>query len=341
MLDQVFWFIIIVIVVYFFITGILYLTETPNSKFGGGELISAAIIGEKVLNSDLQPSTLSTLSTPASSPASTPKSTPKHAEKQNTTSAKIDGAKKKSPRKSRPNNVGTCSKKKSYDEYDDEKLLGEHLPKFADSFDNIVIDGNNMLFQYAISHGKSPCSTADEYVENISNMVKMLDKHFNGKNLYYVFKDSETKKQEDDLMRITKTDTARLAHKKIFEDLYKKYPNNRFVVAYGDEKYRDDYAAIWLADTLPDDTILLSRDRYRDVSDMKSQKLKFTTYGKRASKINKIINKPFNFVTKGSVKSALVGYSFNKNKDSGFYQKNKNKKSHASETVYIIGKVMS
>ncbi len=410
-----FLFIIIVIVVYFMISAVIYLVETPNSKFGGVVAGGLAVGGQcgcgdkvggditlddapnsesdddmrdglfvendikknkaddkladetqandkladetqandkladetqandkladnKLANSKLADNKLANSKLADSKPTHEKKSYKKK------TNIGDDIFEPKIKPNSRPNNVKACEtiikkkKKNSYDEYDDEKLLGELLPDFAKSFDNIVIDGNNMLFQYAISKGKSPCSTAQEYISNIKEMAKLLNEHFGDKNLYYVFKDSETKKQEADLMALTKTDKPRAAHKKIFEELYVKYPNTRFVVAYGDEKYRDDYAAIWLADTLPDDTILLSRDRFRDVSDMKSQKLKFTTYGKRASKINKIINKPFNFVTKGSVKSALVGYSFNDNNKSGFYQKNKNKKSAASETVYIIGK---
>ncbi len=309
MFEQILKFIIFVILIYIVVSGILYVFESKESSIVGGALTSGVIYGLKTAEHiDDDPIKMMEHDTIAEEEKS-PIKTPKHKKR-----------------------------KKSYDEYDDEKLLNEIIPDFDKTFDNIVIDGNNMLFQYAIYRNKSPHMTAAEYIHNIKDLTAMLNKHFNDKNLYYVFKDSETKKQEADLMAITKTDSARLAHKKVFDDLYKKYPNTRFVVAYGDEKYRDDYAAIWLADTLPDDTILLSRDRFRDVSEMKSQKLKFTTYGKRASKINKIINKPFNFVTKGSVKSALIGYSFNKTKQSGFYKKNKNKKSAASETVYIIGK---
>ncbi len=375
MLEQVFLFIIIVIVVYFMISAVIYLVETPNSKFGGivagglavggqcgcGDKVGGDITLDDAYNSESDDDMRDGLfvendikknkaddkladETQANDKLADSKPTHEKKSYKKKTGISDDIFEPKIKPNSRPNNVKACEtiikkkKKNSYDEYDDEKLLGELLPNFAKSFDNIVIDGNNMLFQYAISKGKSPCSTAQEYISNIKEMAKLLNEHFGDKNLYYVFKDSETKKQEADLMALTKTDKPRTAHKKIFEELYVKYPNTRFVVAYGDEKYRDDYAAIWLADTLPDDTILLSRDRFRDVSDMKSQKLKFTTYGKRASKINKIINKPFNFVTKGSVKSALVGYSFNDNNKSGFYQKNKNKKSAASETVYIIGK---
>ena len=323
MLEQVLRFIIFVIIIYLVVSGILWLFDTKETSILGGALTSGVIYGLKT--ADETPIEMMEQDTNNTKELTTHDNSPKNS-KANNSKAKPS----KSPKKKKHKN--------SYDEYDDDNLLNEILPEYPKSFDNIVIDGNNMLFQYAISQNKTPHMSADAYIDNIKCLTAMLDKHFNNKNLYYVFKDSETKKQEIDLLSITKTDSTRTAHKKIFDELYKKYPNTRFVVAYGDEKYRDDYAAIWLADTLPDDTILLSRDRFRDVTEMKSQKLKFTTYGKRASKINKIINKPFNFVTKGSVKSALVGYSFNNTKPSGFYQKSKNKKSAASEIVYIIGK---
>ena len=321
MIEQFLKFMILVIIIYLIVSGILWIFDsnsTNNTNIIGGVVSSGVLYGLKA--DDTKEGGAITNDTPIKLMELDTKPV------NNKLGKKIS---KKISKKSH----------KHYDEYDDEKLLNDIIPEYDKTFDNIVIDGNNMIFQYAISKNKSPYMDASEYINNIKGITELLNKHFSNKNLYYVFKDSETKKQANDLMAITKTNTVRLAHKKIFDDLYKKYPNTRFVVAYGDEKYRDDYAAIWLADTLPDDTILLSRDRYRDVSEMKSQKLKFTTYGKRASKINKIINKPFNFVTKGSVKSALIGYSFNLSKMSGFYQKNKNKKSAASETVYIIGKI--
>jgi hypothetical protein len=205
------------------------------------------------------------------------------------------------------------------------------------SFDNIVVDGNNFIHRMRDDLYNSRKSIgAKENLDYIRKAVKLLVKHFPEKNIYFVFKDPETENQEKDLIQEMKAKNVRDAHKKFFNPIAKEYPKVRFVIAYGDAKYRDDYAAIWLADTLPDDTILLSRDRYRDVQDMASAKLKFTTYGKRAAAINKIINKPFNFVTKGAVKAALVGYSFSKKRKSGFYDKDVNRKSLASDVVYIF-----
>ncbi len=225
-----------------------------------------------------------------------------------------------------------------YDEYDDESTLREIDPKMLRSFDNIVIDGTNFLYRYLeYSSGKSASNaTIKGRLDTIKKMVKLMVKHFPDKNLYFVFKDPENEHQEKELLKELNVATIKQAHKKFFKGITDEYPKIRFIVAHGDAKYRDDYAAIWLADTLPDETILLSRDRYRDVANMESAKLRFVTYGKRASQINKIINQPFNFITKGSVKSTLVGYSFSKKKTSGFYDRIVNKKSEASNSVYIF-----
>ena len=227
---------------------------------------------------------------------------------------------------------------KQYDEYDDESLLRELDPKMIKSFDNIVIDGTNFIYQYRSFMNSNLRNSMDakEQLSLIKKSVALLSKHFPDKNLYFVFKDPENEKQVADLLKTLAVDNIKQAHKKFFSELAKEYTKARFVVAYGDAKYRDDYAAIWLSDTLPDETILLSRDRFRDVNSMASASLKFKTYGKRASSIDKIINKPFNFVTKGAVKSSLVGYSFSKKIKSGFYYKVVNKKSEASDSVYII-----
>lgn len=226
---------------------------------------------------------------------------------------------------------------KQYDEYDDAELLKELDPNMIKSFDNIVIDGSNFTHRMREDlFGSTKSISAKENLEYIRKAVILAVKHFPEKNIYFVFKDPETEFQEKDLINIMQAKNVRDAHKKFFNPLSKEFPKVRFVIAYGDAKYRDDYAAIWLADTLPDETILLSRDRYRDVQDMSSSKLKFVTYGKRANSINKIINKPFNFVTKGSVKASLVGYSFSKKRKSGFYDKDTNRKSLASDIVYIF-----
>ncbi len=249
--------------------------------------------------------------------------------------------------KERPDNLEpikidpyTTSKKinrnKQYDEYDDNSLLKELDPDMIKSFDNIVIDGNNFIHRYHEYTSIGKQFEIKERLAYIKKSVKLMVKHFPDKNLYFVFKDPENEHQERELLAELSEDTVKKAHKKFFNAIAAEHPKVRFVVASGDAKYRDDYAAIWLADTLPDDTILLSRDRYRDVAEMASAKLRFNTYGKRASAINKIINKPFNFVTKGAVKAALVGYSFDKKKNSGFYDRNINRKSAASDTVYIF-----
>ena len=240
------------------------------------------------------------------------------------------------------NKISNTDEYGGYDEYDDNDLLIELDNNKLDNFDNIVVDGNNFI--HKIQYNKSSKRTSAQKIDT-KTIIKLLNEsldiltfHFPNKNIYFVFKDPENDYQEEDLMKITKTKSVREAHKKLFTDLVKKYPKTRFIVAYGSAKYRDDYAAIWLSDILPDNTILLSRDRYKDVGEMESKKIKFITYGKRAKSINKLINKPFNYVTKGTVKSSLIGYSFNNELKSGFYNKLVNKNSSASDIVYIFGK---
>lgn len=229
----------------------------------------------------------------------------------------------------------------TYDEYDDDSLIDEQI-SHDKNFKNVVIDTNNFIY-FLRNHQKAHQSkkgkmTAREYIGSLRKVVAMLSKQFKDKELYFVVKDPDTDEQERDLLSLTKTSKIRDAHKKIFEDLVIDFPNCRFIAAYGDAKYRDDYAAIWIADTLPDETILLSRDRFRDVSSMESRKLTFKTYGKRAAAINKIINKPFNFVSRGAVRTSLIGYAFTTSRAPGFYRKRKNRGSEASDIVYLLRK---
>ena len=232
---------------------------------------------------------------------------------------------------SRPDNLKDVDILGGYDEYDDESLL---IAKASSvDFDNLVVDGNNFLYQSV--KNKADLARMKGYLQGIRKMVKLLSKYFPKKNLYIVLKDPDSDRQEEELIKELKVDNVRSAHKSFFDSIVKEYPKVRFVVAYGDAKYRDDYAAIWLADSLPN-VALLSRDRYRDVSEMESNKVKFKAYGKGASKINKLINKPFSYVSSGAVKATLIGYTFSKTLKSGFYEKAVNKRSHASDMVYVF-----
>lgn len=224
---------------------------------------------------------------------------------------------------------------KSYDEYDDADLLNEVDKNFLNKFENAVIDGNNFIYKLKeISKDKSTLSP-DAYTKYLEKSIDLLIEVLGDKGIFIVLKDPENDKQLSDFLQYVGEKNIRSAHKKYFDNVFKKYPNIRFVVAYGEAKHRDDYAAIWVSDVLTD-TILLSRDRYRDVNQMSSSGIKIVVYGKGAAMLNKKINKPFTHVTKGVVKDNLIGYTFTKKRKPGFYEKTVNKKSEASDMVLMI-----
>jgi len=230
------------------------------------------------------------------------------------------------------------SKKYKGDEYDDGNLLGSFNSNVSKAFNSIVVDGTNFIYAlYEYEKNKSASGvSSDEYLSYMKKSIKLLSKHFAGKDLYVVFKDPETEHQTAQLLQITGTSDIKSAHKKLFDPLLKGYEDLHIVVAYGDAKYRDDYAAIWLADVIGKDSILLSRDRYRDVSDMENIQLSFVVYGRRAEKLTKLFQLPFSSVSKSAVKANLVGYTFGKQKKSGFYNKDVKKES-SSDLVYVFG----
>lgn len=242
-----------------------------------------------------------------------------------------------------------------YDEYDDTDMLVEKNDSVLKDIDNIVIDGNNFI--YALKDYKTDKSmlSIEKYTKYIKDMLNIFTDLFPRKKLFVIMKDPETKIQLEEMHRynnrgigkVDKLSESRITYKQLqtickiyFESILRDYPKVCFVVAYGTESYRDDYAAIWTADILDNGTnnsLLLSRDRYRDVSEMKTNDIRMVVYGKSAAMINKKINKPFTYVTKGAVKNNLTGYTFSKKQRSGFYEKLVGKKSQASDLVLVIG----
>lgn len=226
----------------------------------------------------------------------------------------------------------------AYDEYDDKSTLLRMNKKEMDTFDVVIVDGNNFMYRYAEATGKSKSDvfTAEKLIIYMDSAIGLLLQHFPKKTIYFVFKDPETQEQTQDMLRITNTKKITDAHRALFDTLIAKYPNVKFVVAYGEDKYRDDYAAIWLSESVYEKSILLSRDRYKDVSEMSGGNIRFIIYGTDVEKIQNQINRPFNYITKGSVKANLVGYSFMNTKNSGLYDRKLDRKSQASPFVYIF-----
>jgi hypothetical protein len=228
----------------------------------------------------------------------------------------------------------TKSGGKTYDEYDDNDLLVELDPKYIDSFENIVVDGNNFIYKLKDSLGEKGPITPDKYTKYLEQTIDILTNIVKDRGIFIVLKDPEGTNL-DDFLKFVGEKNIKSAYKKFFEEVFNKYPNVRFVVAFGKAKHRDDYAAILTSDILSD-AILLSRDRYRDVSDMSSDGIKMIAYGKGALALNKKLHKPFTYVTRGVVRNNLVGYTFSKKRKQGFYEKDVNKRSVASDVVLVI-----
>jgi hypothetical protein len=229
------------------------------------------------------------------------------------------------------------SSEKSYDEYDDKNLLNAKDEELINTVDNVIVDGNNLIYKVHEYEGNEGHPTVKEYFDLLKKIIQKLYDELPGKAILFVIKDPETESQSTRVKEYLNCKTIKSGYKKHMSALVKKYPSVRIVVAYGKDKPRDDFAALWLSDQLGDKTILLSRDRYSDVTktNRNVDKVEFITYGKNASKYNKILNKPFAHIDKSS-RTSLVGYSFSKKHKSAFYQKDINKKSEASDYVFLI-----
>ncbi len=239
------------------------------------------------------------------------------------------------------NPFGTAQKKLggriSYDEYDDKNLLNAKDEEFIKSIDNVIIDGNNFIYKVHEYEGNEGHPTVPEYFSLLEKIIGKLHDELPKKAILFVIKDPETETQTEKVKEYLKCKNIKTGYKKYLTNLLKKYPSVRIIVAYGDDKPRDDFAALWLSDQLGEKTILLSRDRYSDVTKTNKnvENVKFITYGKNANKYNKLLNKPFAYIDRSS-RVTLVGYSFSKKHNSAFYNKDVSKKSDASDYVFIV-----
>jgi len=211
-----------------------------------------------------------------------------------------------------------------YDEYEDTSLLGEKSDK---TFDAIVIDGNNFIYALYKIHRKPRLS----YSEACKLAIDVTSNVFSNKPVFFVLKDAESSKQQATWLRDTDSKTLRAA----YSQFYSALPSNmHVVVAKGDDKYRDDFAAIWITDCLKN-AALISRDRYRDVSNMRPDEISFDIYGAKASHYKKIFNRKFPHIHESSVRKSLVGYYFNKLRNTGLYERRHNNAA-ASDLVFVF-----
>ena len=189
-------------------------------------------------------------------------------------------------RKPKYNNLELSSSNRSTHMYDDEyadpDLLIEHDAQYLDKVKNIVIDGNNFLYFFMGSdnnYEKYLIAALDYCAENFKQ------------NVFFVIKD-------------LKIDFN-------LKDYAKR--NLRIVVAQGEAKARDDYLTLHIAESLPGKTIILTRDRYRDIHNITaSEPTSYKVYGKAHVKYNKMFDTGGNFATVGrwTVAQNIMGYAF-------------------------------
>ena len=253
-------------------------------------------------------------------------------EKKNNTSIRLDNLYDSTIS---PDKLLNKIKNYTYDEYDDASMLRGIDKKFINTFDNVVIDGNNFIYRLRELNKDETELNINKYSKYLELTCNILTKSLPNKNIFIVLKDPESDKRKNEFINFVGETNIKDAHKKYFSKLLKKYKNTHFVVAYGSVKHRDDYATIWVSDVIQN-SIILSRDRYRDVHQMSSSDIEMIIYGSDADRLNTKINKPFTHVTKGVVKNNLVGYTFTKNKKSGFYDKDTGKPTEASKIVLLI-----
>jgi hypothetical protein len=229
-------------------------------------------------------------------------------------------------------------KSSTYDEYDDKELLEDIDKNFIKNIDNVVIDGNNFIYRFFEYEGNGGYITTEQYFEYVEKSIKLLNKLLPKKNIFFILKDPENETQRKKAQEYLSCEVLDAGYKNYFNKLLKKYVKVRVIMAYGNSKSRDDFAAIWLSDQLGEKTILLSRDRYADVHNTNETtgNVKFVTYGKQVVKYNALLNKSFAFIDRASVRISLVGYTFSKKHKTAFYVKKINKRSNASDHVFVI-----
>lgn len=225
-----------------------------------------------------------------------------------------------------------------YDEYDAADAIKEIDMDFV--YDNMIVDGNNFLhrlFQFENPNLKNP--NTEQRFTYLEKSIELLYNEMPNRKIFFVMKDPDV--HEEDVMKYLvdySGDSIRTKFKSYFTKLLSKYPTVRVVMAYGKAKSRDDFTCIHLANILGSNTILLSRDRYRDVTDIDADntKVNIVVYGKKAASWNKKFKKPFMYADKATVVDSLVGFTFSKDAITLMYKKHTSRKSAASDHVLNI-----
>jgi hypothetical protein len=221
------------------------------------------------------------------------------------------------------------------DEYDSSDVIKEIDTEFV--YDNMIVDGNNFLhrlYEFENPGAKNP-DTGQRF-KYLEKSIKLLYEEIPNRKIFFVLKDPDV--HEKDVMEYLHKytgETIRTKFKAYFKKLLSKYPNVRVVMAYGQAKSRDDFTCIHLANILGRGTVLLSRDRYRDIVeiDAANTKVNIVVYGKQSATWTKKFKKPFMYADKATVVESLVGFTFSHEAITMLYKKYTSKHSAASDRV--------
>jgi hypothetical protein len=198
------------------------------------------------------------------------------------------------------------SERPATDEYADRSLLLEYQKNYMRDVKNIVIDGNNLLYYLM--------GTDRNYEKYLIAALEMCAEF--KKPVFFVIKDLK--------IDFNLADYAT-------QSLH-------IVVATGDAKARDDYLVLRIAESLKGKTIILTRDRYRDIHNITaSEPTDFTVYGKKAAEYRKLFDTRGNFATVGrwTVAENLMGYAHIEGQKPGVY-KRRRRNAATSDLVYIL-----
>lgn len=212
----------------------------------------------------------------------------------------------------------------SFDEYEDKATYIKKLPDFGKEIKNVVVDGANFI------HYIKP-KTHYNYTEYIEKSIRLLRKKLPNKHIYFIIKDENPHKKKNAPLQPGDIDDVKLSK-------LAKSPFVHILVSSGTDKARDDYLAILMTEILGEKTILLSRDRYRDIQNISgSHTNDYKIYSKQVKKIQKMLNSiDDTTVGKWSFMQKNVGYTSNQEMEEGFWERKPYKNSEASDRAFVF-----
>jgi hypothetical protein len=202
----------------------------------------------------------------------------------------------------------------------------------------IVVDSNNLIFHIKEHLKDSKHLTTESYMNYMRLIVKLFHDKYPNHIIFHNMKDPNLDFQISELKKKSGCTTIKNSYKKTLEELLLPYKNTYIMIAYGENKSRDDFGVILLSSVLKNN-IIISRDRYKDVvqTNFDTKNVEFIIYGDDAEKYKKLIDMPFLHIDKGDVTHKLVGYRIVAGDKIVIFNKKINKNSLAGEYVMNIG----